>query len=150
MAFTAREIEASPAAVFAVLADPETYPRWLISASDIRHYDHNWPSPGTKFHHMVGVKPFVIPDSTEVIDVEPDRRLQLRVRARPLVVADVVFELVGDDERCVVTLDEKPAFRPFTDLLRPMVDPLLHARNHRSLRRLADVVAERSAQPAGA
>ncbi len=140
MAFTAREIDAPAADVFAVLADPETYPDWLIGASQIRDHDHNWPSPGAKFHHMVGVKPFVLADSTEVIDVEPDRRLHLRVRARPLVVADAIFELVGDDERCVVTLEEKPAFRPFTDLLRPLVDPLIHARNHRSLRRLAEVV----------
>lgn len=143
MAFTARQIDASPAEVFAVLADPETYPRWLISASEIRHHDANWPSPGAKFHHLVGVKPFVIPDSTEVVDVEPNRSLHLRVRARPFVVAEARFELVGDDEHCVVTLDEWPALRPFTDLVRPLADPLIHARNHRSLRRLADVVAER-------
>ena len=145
MAFTAREIDAPPAAVFAVLADPEPYPDWLIGASEIRRFDANWPSPGAKFHHMVGVKPFVIADSTEVIDVEPNRHLHLRVRSRPLVVAEAIFDLVGDDEHCVVTLDEKPGFRPFTDLLRPLVDPLIHARNHRSLARLADVVAARAA-----
>ena len=141
MAFTAREIEASPAEVFAVLADPTTFPDWLIGASEIRDFDHNWPSPGTKFHHMVGVKPFVIADSTEVIDVEPNRRLKLRVRSRPLVVAEATFELVGNDDRCVVTLAEEPAFRPLTDVLRPLADPLIHVRNHRSLARLADVVS---------
>ncbi len=144
MSFTAREIAAPPADVFAVLADPTTYPEWLLGASEIREIDHNWPSPGAKFHHMVGIKPFVIPDSTEVIDVEPDRRLKLRVRSRPLLVAEVTFELVGDDARCVVTLTEEPAARPIADFVRPLLDPVLHARNHRSLARLADVVAERS------
>lgn len=143
MAFTAREIEASVPEVFAVLTDPYTYPDWLLGAQGIRDVDHNWPSPGTKFHHVVGVKPFVIPDSTEVVDVEPDRRLRLRVRSRPLVAADVTFELVGDERRCAVTFTEKPAFRPFTDVARPLIDPLLHARNHRSLARLADVVEQR-------
>ncbi len=147
MAFTAREIDAPPSEVFAVLTDPTTYPDWLIGASEIRDVDHNWPSPGTKFHHLVGVKPFVIPDSSEVVDVELDRRLKLRVRSRPLVVAEATFELVGDDRRCVVTLTEKPAFRPLTDLVRPLIDPIIHARNHRSLARLADVVAARTAVP---
>lgn len=147
MSFTAREIDAPPSDVFAVLADPETYPEWLIGASEIRDVDNNWPSPGSKFHHMVGVKPFVIPDSTEVIDVEPDRRLKLRVRSRPLLVAEATFELVGDDERCVVTLTEEPAFRPLGDVIRPITDPLIHVRNHRSLRRLADVVRSRVPSP---
>ena len=111
MSFTAREIEAPPSAVFAVLADPTTYPEWLVGASDIREVEPNFPSPGAKFHHMVGVKPFVVPDSTEVIDVEPDRRLKLRVRTRPFVVAEATFELVGDDERCVVTLRRVSADR---------------------------------------
>ena len=146
MAFTARELDASVADVFAVLTDPTTYPDWLLGASEIRDVDHNWPSPGAKFHHMVGVKPFVIPDSTEVIDVEPDRRLKLRVRSRPIVVAEATFELVGDGTRCVVTLTEEPAFRPLADIVRPITDPVIHARNHRSLARLAEVVrARRSA-----
>lgn len=144
MAFTAREIDASPADVFAVLADPTTYPDWLHGASGIRDVDQNWPSPGSKFHHVVGVKPFVIPDSSEVVDVEPDRRLGLRVRTRPFLIADVTFELVGNESRCVVTLTEKPAFRPLGDLLRPLLDPVLHARNHRSLARLQDVVEQRT------
>ena len=145
MSFTAREIDAPPSEVFAILADPTTYPEWLVGASDIREVDANFPSPGAKFHHMVGVKPFVIPDSTEVIDVEPDRRLKLRVRTRPFVVAEATFELVGNDDRCVVTLTEVPAFRPLADVVRPLVDPVLHARNHRSLARLDDYVSRRVA-----
>lgn len=138
MSFTAREIDVPPSTVFAVLADPTTYPHWLVGASDIRDVDENFPSPGTKFHHLVGVKPFVVPDSTEVIDVEPDRRLKLRVRTRPFVVAEATFELVGDTDRCVVTLTEVPAFRPLGDVVRPLLDPILHSRNHRSLARLEE------------
>lgn len=35
MAFTAREIDAPPSEVFAVLTDPTTYPDWLIGASEM-------------------------------------------------------------------------------------------------------------------
>ena len=58
-------------AAFAVLIDPETYPRWLIGATAIRDIDDDWPAPGSKFHHVVGVGPLQIPDDTEVLAIEP-------------------------------------------------------------------------------
>lgn len=142
MAFNAREIDAPPAHVFAVIADPRTYPDWLVGAAKIRSVDHHWPSPGAKFHHVVGVRPFALADSTEVVDVEPDRRLQLRVRSRPALVADVTFEITGDDERSTITMREEPAGRPFSNLARPVFDPMIHLRNQRSLARLERVVTE--------
>ena len=143
MAHTCREIAVPPSEIFAVLADPESYPDWLIGAANIRDYDRNWPSPGTKFHHSVGVRPFVLMDTTEVIDVEPDRSLVLHVRARPLVAAIVTFRLIGDDERCVVSMEEEPTARMLGNVVRPALDPATHVRNHRSLRRLERVVLQR-------
>ena len=64
MAFTSRQIDASPAAVFAVLVNPETYPKWLVGADRIRGVDPDWPAIGSKFHHVVGFGPFKIADST--------------------------------------------------------------------------------------
>lgn len=142
MSFTSREFDASPADVFAVLVDPESYPRWLIGADRIRDVDTAWPAIGSKFYHVVGVGPLKIADDSEVIDIEDGRMLQLKVRARPLVSAVATFRVIGDTKRCVVTLEEEPAIRSIGNLVRPLLDPTVHMRNHRSLRRLADVVAE--------
>src|SRR5215470_8753606 len=136
MAYASREIPASPADVYAVLIDPNSYPSWLIGASEIRDVDATWPAPGSRFHHRVGVGPFTIADSTEILASRPCERLQLAVRARPLITAIVTFRLVGDDARCVVSFEEEPRARLIGNLVRPVMDPLTHVRNHRSLKRL--------------
>jgi len=145
VSFTSREFAASPANVFAVLVDPESYPHWLIGTDRIRDVDSNWPAIGSKFHHVVGFGPLKIADDTEVIDIEDGRMLQLKVRARPLISAVATFRVVGEATSCVVTLEEEPAIRSIGNLVRPLLDPTVHMRNHRSLRRLAAVVDE--AQP---
>ena len=150
MAHNSREIDASPREVFAVLADPWTYPEWLVGTVDVRDVDHNWPSPGSRFHHTVGVRPLVILDVTEVREVEPGRSIVLSVRARPVVAAEVSFRLVGDDDRCVVSVEEEPSLRILGNLVRPAMDPIIHVRNHHSLRRLERVVLARRASAASA
>jgi len=139
-------MQASAADAFAVLIEPTTYPRWLIGAKEIRHVDDGWPSPGSRFHHVVGAGPVQIPDNTEVLAIEHGRLLVLKVKARPFVSAVATFTVVGDDEgsRCVVSLQEEPAVRWIGNIVRPVMDPSIHVRNHRSLQRLADVVENRS------
>jgi uncharacterized protein YndB with AHSA1/START domain len=143
MAHTAREFHRSPSELFAVIADPATYPDWLVGTSKIRDIEHNFPSPGATFRHTVGMRPFAVPDLTVVRDVEPDRSLTLSVRARPLFSAEVIFRIVGDDERSVVTIEEEPTLRLLGNVLRPLVDPVIHHRNHRSLRRLEALMDRR-------
>jgi uncharacterized protein YndB with AHSA1/START domain len=145
VAFVSREFEAPPGAVFAVLADPTSYPQWLIGAEAVDHVDAAWPRPGSGFDHRVGVGPLALPDHSEVLAIEPDRLLELRVRARPLIAAIVTFRVIGDDHRCVVTMEEEPARRIIGNLVRPVMDPVIHVRNHRSLGRLATVVRQRRA-----
>jgi uncharacterized protein YndB with AHSA1/START domain len=139
-------MHASAADAFAVLIDPDTYPRWLIGAKEIRDVDADWPRPGSRFHHVVGAGPLQIPDHTEVLAIEPDRLLKLKVKARPFVSAEATFTIVGDadGERCVVSLQEEPTVRWAGNLVRPVMDPSIHVRNHRSLLRLAAVVEHRS------
>jgi len=139
MSFTSREIGAGVRTTFGVLTDPETYPRWLVGAQAIRDVDATWPQPGSRFHHVVGIGPVRIPDHTEVLAIEQDRLLSLQVRARPFVSARATFRVVGDDERCVVTLEEEPTVRWLGNAVRIVMDPAMHARNHRSLARLAAV-----------
>lgn len=143
MAYTSRELDAPAAEVWAVIVDPHTYPRWLIGASEIRGVDPQWPAPGSAFHHRIGVGPFKLADKTTVKAIDEGRRLELAVRARPLVAATVRFGLVSDGRRTVLSFEEEPDPRLLGNLVRPVVDPLTHVRNHRSLRRLEQVVDER-------
>ena len=47
-------VDSPPSRVFAVLADPTTYPDWLVGAQAIRDVDPAWPAPGAKFSHRIG------------------------------------------------------------------------------------------------
>lgn len=142
MAYTCREIAASPSDVYAVSIDPRTYPSWLSGAREIREVDADWPAPGSRFHHTVRVGPVIVADSTEMIETQPGRCIRLAVRARPWISAIVTFALVGDDRRCIVSFEEEPRIRLIGNLVRPVMDPVTHARNHHSLKRL-DAVATR-------
>jgi len=136
VAFTSREIPAPPSQVFDVLVDPTTYPEWLIGTSSIREVDESWPAPGSRFHHRIGLGPFAIPDATRLIAVERNESLVLEVRVRPLILAVVTFRVTGNTDRSVVTMEEEPKLRFIGNLVRPLLDPVIHVRNHRSLRRL--------------
>jgi uncharacterized protein YndB with AHSA1/START domain len=150
VAYTSVELDAPPDDVFALLVDAHAYPRWLIGASRIRDVDDTWPAPGSRFHHRVGFGPFSLADSTKVLAIEPGRMLRLAVRARPLVSAIVTFRVVGDDHRSVLSFEEEPSPRVLGNLVRPVMDPLTHFRNHRSLRRLAALVQSTRPEPSAA
>jgi uncharacterized protein YndB with AHSA1/START domain len=143
VAYVSREFDAPAREVFALLADPATYPDWLIGAHSIEGIDASWPEPGSRFHHRVGVGPLTIPDDTQVLAVVPGSHLRLHVQARPLVAAVVTFRVIGDGDRCVVTMEEEPTPRVIGNLVRPVLDPVTHVRNHRSLRRLGELVGSR-------
>lgn len=137
-----RTIPQPPAAVFAALADPETYPHWLIGARDIRSVDEDWPQPGSRFHHRVGlVGPLKVADSTKVLAIDEPHQLSVEVRARPFGRGRATFTLVeaaadGGDPATKLEIDEVPlgALAP----LSPLLAPLTAARNRRSLDLLAD------------
>lgn len=132
-------------AVWDVLIDPSTYPDWLVGAADVRDIDDDWPNVGARFQHRVGFGRLSIPDHSEVLDIEPGRLLRLAVKARPFVSAVATFELLSDATGTVVTLEEEPGPRLIGNLVRPMMDPSIHIRNHRSLRHLDVLVQVRMA-----
>ncbi len=150
MAFNARNLDVPSETAFAAIADPSTYPDWLLGAANIRDIDDNWPSPGSRFHHTVGVRPFAITDSTEVLDIEPGTSLTLDVRARPLVSGIVHFTVGSNRDGSVITMLEEPAIRPIGDLVRPLLDPTTHLRNQRSLARLESLLRTAAPTPARA
>jgi uncharacterized protein YndB with AHSA1/START domain len=139
-------VDAPPARVWDVLGDASCYPRWVVGAKDFRGADRGFPAVGSRFHHSVGFGPITLDDHTEVLDVNPPWRIELRARARPLGTARVVVlvQPQGDDSS-YVTLIEDPG-DPMSRLVHnPVLDALLRGRNVEALRRLKALVERQSA-----
>jgi uncharacterized protein YndB with AHSA1/START domain len=138
-------IDVPPAAVFDVLADPDSYGRWVVGSSEIRDADAAWPAVGSRFHHSVGIGPLTVDDETEVEQVIPGRLLRLHAKARPLGTAHVSIELqpAGDGTR--VTMIEDPGDRLTGLVFTPITHLLVRLRNAESLRRLAKLARESDA-----
>jgi uncharacterized protein YndB with AHSA1/START domain len=149
MAYTSRTLAASRSAVWDMLVDPHSYPDWLIGTARIRAVDATWPSVGSRFHHRVGIGWLSIPDHSEVLDIDPERLLRLKVEARPLIAGVVTFVLVSDATGTAVAIEEEPLLRTIGNVVRPVMDPTIHVRNHRSLRRFERIVHERVAATGG-
>jgi Polyketide cyclase / dehydrase and lipid transport len=146
-------VPATPAEVFAVLADGWMYAGWVVGASHIRAVDEDWPQVGARIHHSVGVWPFTIEDSTSVLDMEHDRLLELDARAWPVGRVHVRIELSpGGGGRTRIRMVENVAGGPGRVIPKPLTDPALDARNRESLRRLVDIAIGRrtAVQPAQA
>jgi uncharacterized protein YndB with AHSA1/START domain len=135
MARTEALFSVPPERVFAVLADPTAYADWVVGSHSIRAADPEWPAVGSRFHHRVGAGPLKVKDHTEVLEVDPPRRLVLRARARPLGTARVEMLLEPRDGGTHVTMIEVGA-DPVSRLAIRLTDLLVHRRNVESLRRL--------------
>jgi uncharacterized protein YndB with AHSA1/START domain len=140
-------IEASPERIFEVLADPDTYAYWVVGSKKIRHSDPDFPAPGSKFHHKVGVGPITIKDHSEVEESDPPNFLQLRVKARPLGTGRVKMKIesVGEN-RSRVTMIEDPADPLTAVVFNPLTHLLMRGRNKEALARLA-ALAEGRGRP---
>ncbi|MEJ1105908.1 MULTISPECIES: SRPBCC family protein [unclassified Kribbella] len=128
--------------VFAILTDGWTYAAWVVGACRVRDVEEGFPQPGHSLHHSVGIWPFVIDDSTTVQQYEPLRFLQLRVRAWPTGEGQVEFVATDRAGDCHLVMREQAVKGPAAAVPPSLIDPLLRARNHETLRRLA-FLAER-------
>lgn len=144
MATVSRFVAASPSQVFRVLADAWTYAGWVVGASTIRAVDAGWPQPGTRLHHAVGAWPLLVVDQTEVVAVEPDRRLELQAHGWPLGEARVLFELEPEDAGTRVVMHERARRGPALLMRNPLGERLIALRNTESLARLAAMVERHS------
>ena len=142
-----RTIRAEPDVVWDVLADPTTYPDWLVGAQVIRSVDSDFPKPGSDFHHSVGPnEDLTLPDSTTALEAERPHKLSLKVRARPFFEGIVRFRLIPADAGTELVIDEEP-IGPLR-FAAPLLRPLIVARNAKSLERLRDLVESRSSRSA--
>jgi uncharacterized protein YndB with AHSA1/START domain len=144
MSVNERVFNASPQAVWDVLSDGWLYPLWVVGATRMREVDDTWPQVGSKLHHSVGVWPAVIDDYTEVLEVEPLRRLALRARGWPMGEAKVVLELEELGSTTNVRIIEDATAGPGMLVPAPLRHPMIKVRNVEALERLAHLVEGRA------
>jgi|GEM_PF-383556 len=134
-------IDATAEEVFAVLSNPYCYPEWVVGAAGVRDHDENFPAVGSRFHHKVGSWPLGVKDHTEVVEVDPPRRIVLKAKARPLGTAVIELDLRGSAGGTELTMDERPGDR-LTSLVaaNPVADTALRVRNGEALARLKRLV----------
>ena len=147
MATVTAPIHVSPQAVFTVLADGWLYSNWVVGTSHMRAVEADWPAVGSRLHHASGVWPAVARDESVVEQVEPNRRLVLTAKGRPLGEARVVIELEAADDATLVTMTETPVAGPGKWTHNPLSEAILVRRNVEALARLA-TLAERRTEPA--
>lgn len=134
------EIAATPEEVFEVLAEPWTYPEWLVGAKKIRDVDADFPAKGAGFDHTVGAGPISVDDSTKVLEVHAPDRLTLKVRAGRLNGV-VTFLVLASQRGVEVRFRERPIGPAAA--LTPQLRPSLQARNGESLRQLGYLIESR-------
>jgi uncharacterized protein YndB with AHSA1/START domain len=136
MAHNEIHIGAPPERVFAVLSEPRSFARWVVGSSEIRRADPGWPNVGTAFDHRVGIWPFTLADSSEVVQCEPPGLLKLLVKARPFSRAYVTLHLTASNGGTRLSMDESAADARSRLFFNALTDPLVRLRNNVSLRRL--------------
>jgi uncharacterized protein YndB with AHSA1/START domain len=147
MATVTATIRTSPSVVFGVLADGWLYSNWVVGTSHMRAVEKDWPAVGTRLHHAAGIWPIVARDESVVEEMEPNRRLVLTAKGRPLGEARVVIELVATGEHTLITMTETPTAGPGKWAHNPLSEAILVRRNVESLARLA-AISEQRTQPA--
>ena len=144
MSTTSRPMSATPEQVWSVLADGWLYALFVVGAARMRDVDEGWPAVGTRLHHSVGSWPLLIDDSTEVLEMEEDKRLLLLARGWPAGQAHVEISLEARGTDTVVTIVEQATSGPGALMPKVVQDPQLHVRNIETLRRLAFLVEGRN------
>ncbi|PKH40626.1 Polyketide cyclase / dehydrase and lipid transport [Nocardioides alpinus] len=144
MSTTTRTIAATREQVWSVLADGWLYPLFVVGAARMRDVDDSWPAVGSQLHHSVGAWPLMIDDTTEVLEVDPGRRILLLARGWPAGQAHVEITLEPQGPSTVVTMVEQATAGPGALIPKRVQDVQLHARNLEALQRLAYVVEGRT------
>lgn len=141
-------IDASTADVWSVLSDGWLYPLWVVGASRMRDVDVDWPAPGSRIHHSVGVWPGLVDDHTRVLASDPERSLTLCARAWPMGEAEVRVTLTPSGEQTEVAIHEDVISGPGVLVPGLVRQPALMWRNSETLCRLRLLVEGRAGRTA--
>jgi uncharacterized protein YndB with AHSA1/START domain len=133
-----------PQAVWDVLADPGDYGYWVVGSKLIRDADADWPAPGSKFHHTIGVGPFKVGDHTLALEAERPHRMVLRAKGRPVGIAKVTLTMTPRDGGTVVQMTENPDGVYRLLALNPLLHVFTVLRNAESLMRLEELALRKA------
>jgi uncharacterized protein YndB with AHSA1/START domain len=148
MSEVSRVVNCSPEAVFDVLSDGWSYATWVVGAARIRSVDKDFPAPGSRIHHSVGIWPFMLSDHTEVERYDPPHEIQLLARAWPAGEARVTLICEPQGEQTKIIMRENVVKGPAKLIPRAIEEALITARNREALLRLG-FLAERGARTHG-
>ncbi len=144
MAENKTTVEASPSAVWSVLADAQTYGDWVVGAKEIRGTSGQWPEVGSVLHHTLGAGPAeIVKDRTEVTECQPQQHLRLRAMMRPLGIAEIIFDLIPQGSSTQVVMKERFVGGLLGRLYGVVMSGSIKARNVETLRRLSNLAQER-------
>lgn len=141
------DIDAPRRDVFNVLSDGWRYSNWVVGTSHMYAVQKQWPDVGSKLWHATGAWPLVVRDETEVVAVDPERRMELVARGRPFGEALIVLTMEDEHAGCRVTMSEQPIAGIARILNNALGKAMFHWRNAESLIRLKSLV-ERRTEPA--
>jgi uncharacterized protein YndB with AHSA1/START domain len=139
MATNERFMPVPPEAVWDALADGRGYGYWVVGSSEIRDVDDQWPQPGSRFHHTVGIRPVRVSDHTESLEAQRPSLLSMRAKARPVGTAKVTLTMTPEDGGTRVRITENPDGLTGWLSLNPLVQVLVKGRNAESLMRLEEL-----------
>ncbi|WP_182045286.1 SRPBCC family protein [Curtobacterium sp. ME26] len=145
MAKNVRIMHCTPEQVFDVLRDGWLYPTWVVGASRMRGQDPAWPAVGSELHHSFGIWPFVIDDTTTVLEVDEPRRLVIEARGWPFGEARVEVDVESHPRGCRVTLREEFVRGAVSLVPGFLAQPGIWIRNHEGIRRLRWIAEGRAA-----
>jgi hypothetical protein len=129
-------IKADVKDVFEILTDGWMYASWVVGASKIRDVDAPWPEAGGRIHHSIGAWPFLIHDTTSVLEYEPLQRMKLRIRVWPVGHGEVEFRAEEAPSGCRLVMREKATSGPWSLVPDRVADLMLYPRNRETLHRL--------------
>ncbi|MEZ0357353.1 SRPBCC family protein [Mycobacterium sp. SA01] len=138
-----RDIDAPRERVWEVLANGWTYSQWVVGNSRMRAVDADWPAPGARILHSIGVWPAVINDETVVLRCTPQEELVLLARLGPAGAARITLRLNDIEGGCRVEMAEVAVEGPIRFLPDRLQLLGFWPRNHESTWRLANLAADR-------
>ena len=144
-----RDTTASRAQVWAVMADGWTYSQWVVGNSRMRAVADDWPSPGSKIHHSIGVWPLLLNDETTVDECVPLERLVLLAKGRPFGKARITLQLSDiENGGCRIEMAEVPVGAPMGWVPNRLALAAAVPRNRECTWRLAAIAERRSSDDA--
>ncbi|MFG2720129.1 SRPBCC family protein [Streptomyces sp. NPDC048416] len=142
MAIRHQLIQRSPAAVWAVLADPERYGDWVVGPDKSSPIDRSWPETGARLRFTLRLGPWSGDGTTTVRHSEPCRELELEASFKALGSARIFLQLRPWGTGTLAICDEHPLRGLGGTLHNPATEVLLQLRHRGMLARLAKVVEQ--------